>query len=253
LYFDPPAFILDFTRGDAGGSMTILRAMTYALEGCTENYLTETGHLICDQRPDLVFLQHLKPGQLQIIGEAAAMEPGACANQTGFLSRYPLKAERPFSLEGGGQCLQADLDLFGKRIHLFNVQLACDPGLRARQVAGLFGANVLSNQLPCAVLAAGDFSLPLLGAGQWLLRRKLTLAQFAGGQTNYPASFPLWARDRFYLRGPIKSLAGQVITTPASKKIARHLPVVVSFELTDTREYLKINKIQEKQMRPAVG
>lgn len=233
--------------------MIILRAMTYALEGCSEDQLAETGRLIRDQRPDLVFLQYLKEGQLKALAEAAGLHPGTLEKQTAFLSRYPLKGLRSYSLGGNGQCLQADLDLSGKRVHLFNVQLACDPGLRAKQLTDLFSADILSNQLPCAILVAGDFSVPLLGAGQWLLRRKLTQAQFAGGQTNYPANFPLWARDRFYLRGPIKSLAGQVVSTPASRKIARHLPLVVSFELTDTREYLKIPKVQEKQMRPAVG
>lgn len=233
--------------------MIILRAMTYALEGCSEDRLAEIGRLIRDQRPDLVFLQHLKAGQLKDLAELADLHPGSLEKQTGFLSRHSLKGLRTFSLGGSGQCLQADLDLSGKRVHLFNVQLACEPRLRAKQLAGLFGADILSNQLPCAVLVAGDFSVPLLGAGQWLLRRKLTLAQFAGGQTNYPANFPLWARDRFYVRGPIKSLAGQVVSTPVSRKIARHLPLVVSFELADTREYLKIPKVQEKQMRPAVG
>lgn len=233
--------------------MIILRAMTYALEGCNGNHLAEIGCLIRDQRPDLVFLQHLKDGQLKVLAQQAELHPSSLERQTGFLSRYPLKGLRAFSLGGYGECLQADLDLSGKRVHLFNIQLACDPGLRAKQLAGLFDADLLSNQLPCAILVAGDFSLPLLGAGQWLLRRKLILARFSGGQTNYPANFPLWARDRFYLRGPIKSLAGQVVSTPVSRKIARHLPLVVSFELTDTREYLKLPKVQEKQMRPVVG
>lgn len=233
--------------------MTILRAMTYALEGCAAGSLAETARLIRDQRPDVVFLQYLKEGQLQYIAQATALLPGIVDKQTGFLSRYPIKSERSFSLEGCGQCSRADLDLFGKRIHIFNVQLVCDPGLRAKQIANLFTSDLLSYPLPCALLVAGDFSLPLLGAGQWLLRRKLTLARFAGGQTNYPAKFPLWARDRFYLRGPIKNLAGQVVSTPSAKKNSRHLPVVASFELTDTREYLKIDKIHKKQMRPVAG
>jgi endonuclease/exonuclease/phosphatase family metal-dependent hydrolase len=233
--------------------MIILRAMTYALEGCGEDHLAEIGRIIHEQRPDLVFLQHLKAGQLKVLSEASGLHSVSLEEQTAFLSRHPLKGLRSYSLEGSGQCLQADLDLSGKRVHLFNVQLDCDPGLRAKQLANLFGADILSNLLPCAILVAGDFSVPLLGAGQWLLRRKLTQAQFAGRQTNYPANFPLWARDRFYLRGPIKSLAGQVVSTPASRKIARHLPLVVSFELTDTREYLKVPKVQEKQMRPVVG
>ena len=233
--------------------MSILRIMSYALEPTGPPRMAEVARLIRSQRPDLVFLQNLDTEQLGQLAAETALTPGGEQGRCGFLSRHPLSAVQFVSLCEGGACLRADLDLAGKRLHLFNIRLVLEPALRGQQIARLFDQDLLGATLPCATLVAGDFSLPLWGGGQWLLRRRLTPARHPGWKANYPARFPLWPRDRIYLRGPIRSLAGQVIATAEVRLLSRHLPLITTLELLDTREYLKVPDVAKQQMRPVVG
>lgn len=233
--------------------MSILRVMTYALKNSSADRAEEVAQIIRAQRPELVFLQHLDEGLLAALAEKTGQDGHFVGGSCAFLSRHPLKALQPLPLGEGGQCLRADLDLGGKRLHLFNVQLVVDPARRGHQIARLFDADLLGARLPCASLVAGDFSLPLWGGGQWLLRRHLKPVTHTGWGANYPAIFPLWPRDRFYLNGPIRSLAGQVVSAAAVRRVSRHLPLVATLELTDTRDYLKIPEVAEQRMRPVAG
>lgn len=232
--------------------MSILRAMTYALPGAHAD-IGAIGRIIRAQRPELVCLQYLAEGQLDELATETGLTAFAGEGGCGFLSCHPLSVLQSCTLKEPGDCLRADLDLGGKRIHLFNIQLACDPACRGQQLARLFDADMLGATLPCATLIGGDFSIPLWGGGQWLLRRKLSPARHPGWGRNFPARLPLWPRDRFYLRGPIRTLAGQVVASAETRQLSSHLPVVVSLELTDTREYLKVPEVAERRMRPAVG
>ena len=232
--------------------MSILRAMTYALSGADAD-LVAIGRIIRSQRPELVCLQNLRDGQLETLAAETALEAYGGTGRCGFLSCYALTAVQSCTLKSAGDCLRADLTLGGKRIHLFNLQLESDPACRGQQLARLFDADMLGATLPCATLVGGDFSIPLWGGGQWLLRRKLTPARHPTWGRSYPSRLPLWPRDRFYLRGPIRSLAGQVVAGPETRQLSRHLPVVVSLELTDTREYLRVPEVRKSRMRPAVS
>lgn len=233
--------------------MSILRVMTYALNGFSVFDVESAAQLIKIQRPELVFLQHLPDYLLESLAKETGMTAYATQGTNGFLCRFRLSALQSVCLGGDGHCLRADLDLSGKRLHLFNIQLETDPTRRGQQIAKLFAADMLGARLPCAVLVAGDFSFPLWGSGQWLLRRRLKMVRHPVWGANYPAVFPLWPRDRFYLRGPIRSLAGQVITSPSLRGNSRHLPVIATLELTDTRVYLKLPQVSERRMRPATG
>lgn len=232
--------------------MSILRAMTYALT-VPDADAVEIGRVIRMQRPELVCLQYLAEGQLEALAKETGLKAYASDGGCGFLSCHNLTAVQSCLLKEPGDCLRADLDLGGKRIHLFNLQLASDPACRGQQLARLFDADMLGATLPCATLIAGDFSIPLWGGGQWLLRRKLSPARHPSWGRNFPARLPLWPRDRFYLRGPIRTLAGQVIASPETRRVSTHLPLVVSLELTDTREYLKLPEVSEPRMRPVAG
>jgi len=232
--------------------MSILRVMTYALSGSSVFDIERAAEDIRAQRPELVFLQYLPDYLLESLAKETGLTAYASQGTSGFLSRHRLTALQSTCLGGEGNCLRADLELSGKRLHLFNVQLVIDPIQRSQQIARLFTDDLLGANLPCATLVAGDFSLPLWGSGQWLLRRRLSLVKHPSWGANYPASFPLWPRDRFYLRGPIRSLAGQVIIS-GQKGITKHLPVVTTLELTDTRIYLKVPEVSEQRMRPATG
>ena len=233
--------------------MSILRVMTYALKGSSVFEAAGVAQLIRNQRPELVFLQHLPDHVLEGLAKEAGLKAYTTYGDCGFLSRHPLSALQAICLGGEGTCLRADLDLAGKRIHLFNVQLVIEPTQRGQQIARLFSADLLGASLPCATLVGGDFSLPLWGSGQWLLRRRLKLVSHPVWGANYPAAFPLWSRDRFYLRGPIRSLAGQVVKSSELHRVSNHLPVITTLELTDTRVYLKVPEVSRTRMRPVVG
>lgn len=233
--------------------MSILRVMSYALNRSSAVEAEGTAQLIRAQRPELVFLQHLPEYLLEILAKETGLNAYATQGSCGFLSHHPLSALQPICLGSDGTCLRADLDLVGKRVHLFNVQLAMDPSQRGQQIARLFAEDLLGAGLPCATLVAGDFSLPLWGGGQWLLRRRLKLVRHPVWGANYPAAFPLWPRDRFYLRGPIRSLAGQVVTASGLRSGSAHLPVITTLELTDTRVYLKLPDVSKQRMRAVAG
>ncbi len=231
--------------------MSILRVMTYALNGTAD--AAATAQIIRSQRPELVCLQYLTAGLLETLSKETGLQAFGAQGCCGFLSCHPLSGLQACQLGGAGDCLRADLDLAGKRLHLFTVQLVFDPASRGQQLARLFAEDLLGASLPCATLVSGDFSFPLWGGGQWLLRRRLKPVQHPRWGANYPAEFPLWPRDRVYLRGPIHSLAGQVIATPETRRASRQLPILTTLELTDTREYLKIPEVAKPQMRPVAG
>lgn len=232
--------------------MSILRIMTYALKRGAAD-IAVAAQLIRSQRPELVYLQHVRQESVASLAEETGLQAFGGEGDCAFLGCQPLSAVRYHRLGMGGECLRADLTLAEKRIHLFNIQLATDPALRGQQIAKLFGDDLLGAVLPCAKLVAGDFSLPLWGGGQWLLRQRLKKAAHPVWGANYPAMLPLWPRDRFYLSGPIRALAGQVISSPELRRASCHLPLVATMELTDTRIYLKIPEVSDRRMRPAEG
>lgn len=233
--------------------MSILRVMTYAQNGSAAIEAAGVAELIRAQRPELVFLQHLPVFLLESLAKETGLTAYTAQGTAGFLSRHPLSALQSIGLGGEGNCLRADLDLADRRLHLFNVQLGTDPTQRGQQIARLFSEDLLGASLPCASLIGGDFGLPLWGSGQWLLRRRLKPVQHPAWGANYPAVLPLWARDRFYLRGPIRSLAGQVVRSQQLCRVSNHLPVITTLELTDTRVYLKVPDVSGQRMRPVTG
>jgi endonuclease/exonuclease/phosphatase family metal-dependent hydrolase len=227
--------------------------MTYALHGASATDVAVLAHMLRSQRPDLIYLQSLSADLLTALSCETGLTAYGKGEHCGFLSRYPLCVLQSIPLGARGTCCRADLTLADKRIHLFNVQLDTDPSLRGQQIARLFSVDLLGAPLPCAALVGGDFSLPLWGGGQWLLRHRLKQVPYPAWGANYPAVFPLWPRDRFYLSGPIRALAGQVVSTQELRRISRHLPVISTLELTDTREYLKIPEVADARMRPVTS
>ncbi len=233
--------------------MSILRVMSYALGETSSQRMEAIARLIREQRPDLVFVQNVNEDLLKELATETGLKPSGSGSSNGFLSQHRLGAVQAIALTDGGACLRADLDLAGRRIHLFNIVLALDPAMRGQQIARLFDRDLLGAPLPCAVLVAGDFSLPLWGGGQWLLRRRLKPARHPGWKPTYPARFPLWPRDRIYLQGPIRSLAGQVLFSSEIRSLSNHLPLVATLELLDTREYLKVTDVAKQNMRPVAS
>lgn len=244
--------------------MSALRVMSYHVNCCTgrrdEPRVDLCAQVIASQSPDLVFLQQVgsrsDPSQLYQLANQLNMKPfvlgqeGACC----YLSRYPLRGLQDYSLGSDGSCLRADLDHAGQRLHLFNVSLSLNPLLRKQQVNTLLGEELLGNPaLPCAALIAGDFTLPIWGAGQVRLTSYLKRSPQPLWRANFPAGFPLWGRDRFYFRGAIRALAGTVVATPDARHASSHLPLVLTIEQVENRKFLHLKNVHQRGMKPAIS
>jgi hypothetical protein len=149
--------------------MFAIRVMTYHVNRCRgRDGNTDPQRIfevIRHGAPDLVALQDVNSGkdpeQLAFLSQRLGMKcyggdhPGA----NGFLSYFPLKGVQDNYLEGGGSCLQADLDVGGKRLHVFNLRLAGFPFRRRRQIRTLLGPDLLGKgSLGCPLLVIGDFA-----------------------------------------------------------------------------------------------
>ena len=247
--------------------MSTFRIMSYHINGARSasgELAPELGaRIIRAQLPDLVMLQ----GIGSPIGETSLQElsdrvglamygseaEGDCA----FLSRYPLSNIRNIPLGYGSRCVRADFDKDDERVHLFNLTLAWDPRHRLEQVRVLLSEQLLGNpSLPCAMIVCGDFGLPIWGGGQVLLSEHLKRAGVPLWRANYPGAFPLWGRDRVYFRGPIRAIEGRVINSPEARKASTHLPLLLTVEVRDNRQFLKLQKktrITAKQPGPVCG
>ena len=244
--------------------MSMFRIMSYHING-TRSAAGDLVPELCasvirEQQPELVMLQQIGSpigiSSVERLAERVGLSvygsnlEGDCA----FLSRYPLHHIQEVQLGFGDQCLQADLEHEGERIHLFNLTLSWDVRQRREQVKLLMRSQLLN--LPCATIVCGDFGLPLWGSGQIPLNEHLQRARFPAWRANFPGKMPLWGRDRVYFRGPIKALSGHVVMTGTARKASTHLPLVLTVETSETREFLHVKKksrITSKQPNPVCG
>lgn len=245
--------------------MATFRLMSYQVNGFRiqsgETKPSLAAGVIISQQPDLVFLQQIgspiAAGTLQDFSAQVGLAPfgsgeeGTCA----FLSRHPLHNVQDFSLGFGGHCTRADLDFENERVHLFNLCLSFDPWQRRDQVRALLSEQLLNNDsLACATIVGGDFTLPLWGTGQIRISEHLRRARFPLWRANYPSNFPLWGRDRIYFRGPIRALAGTVLATAEARQASPHLPLVLTVESRDTRNFLPVKeRVGLRKPNPACG
>jgi endonuclease/exonuclease/phosphatase family metal-dependent hydrolase len=232
--------------------------MTYNIHGCRgadgrvdpERIL----RVIADAAPDIVALQEVDAaaGQLAHLAERLGMRGyGHPGSGNAFLSVHPLRGIQAYDL-GGGCCLRADLDLAGKRLHLFNLRL--DPTARRGQIAGLLGPEVLGNRsLACPVLLLGDFADRWLGAGNVHLALRLRKARRPLWSATYPARFPLVGRDRAYLCGEVQVTGARIPRSALARRASTHLPLILTVQIQDPRSYLQIEKLGRNRMEIAPG
>ncbi|MFK5925170.1 MAG: hypothetical protein QM483_00940 [Desulfuromusa sp.] len=247
--------------------MATFRMMSYNINGA-RSAAGELAPELCaavirEQEPELVMLQRIgSPIGISSVERLAdrvglslygSDSEGDCA----FLSRYPLHHIQEVQLGFGDQCVQADLEYEGERVHLFNLALSWDFRQRREQVKLLMGSQLLNNpSLPSATIVCGDFGLPLWGSGQIPLNEHLKRANFPAWRANFPGKVPLWGRDRIYFRGPIKALSGHIVMNAAARHASTHLPLVLTVETSETREVLKVKKAAlaaSKQPNPVCG
>ncbi|PLY03515.1 MAG: hypothetical protein C0622_04225 [Desulfuromonas sp.] len=247
--------------------MTIFRIMSYHIDALAGGFGSHgvdlCANVIRAHLPDLVMLQQSGPAggycSVSELGErlGLAVYGDEFVGGSAFLSRYPLRQVQRFSLGHGGNCLRADFEHGGERVHLFNLTLVQNLRARSDQVRLLFGDQLLNNPaLTCASIIAGDFGLPFYGDWQNHLNERLRRARYPLWRGTFPARFPLLDRDRIYFQGAIRSLAGHVIWSAEARRASRHLPLVLTVETRETREPLKLMeraKMGAKQPNPICG
>jgi len=244
--------------------MTTARIMTYNIQHCrgSDNQVNPDRilNVIADAAPDIVVLQELGAVHhadiLPYLEERSGLDAyrGVTGGPLAYLSYFPLKGVQNFELGHDGYCLRADVELGGKRLHLLNVCLDSFPRFRSHQVSQLLGPELLGNpSLVCPALILGDFADYLWGAGNLELASVLRRTRRPLWHGTYPSQFPVFGRDRAYLRGAVRVLDATINRSFLARKASRHLPLTLTVQITDTRRSIKLGRLPTRRMEAAPG
>ena len=234
--------------------MTTARIMSYNIQGCrgSDHQVNPDRvlNVIADSAPEIVAIQELGsvhhadilPYLEERSGLDAYRDPSS--GSLAFLSYYPLKGVQNFDLGHGGQCLRADVELGGKRLHLLNVFLDSFPRFRSSQVTQLLGPDLLGHpSLVCPALIIGDFADYIWGAGNLELASVLRRTRRPLWRGTYPSRVPVFGRDRAYLRGAVRILDASINRSFLARQASGHLPLTLTVQITDTRRAITLKKL----------
>ncbi|MDH3997642.1 MAG: hypothetical protein OET90_02280 [Desulfuromonadales bacterium] len=244
--------------------MATARVMTYNIQHCRggdgQVNPDRVLNVIADAAPDIIALQDVgathHADALPYMAERLGLEVyrDLSGGPQAFLSYFPLRAVQRFDLGYGGECLKADVELGGKRLHLLNVCLDTFPRFRSHQVARLLGEELLGNpSMICPVLLVGDFADYFWGAGNLELASVLRRTRRPLWRGTYPAHYPLFGRDRAYLRGGVRVLEASVNRTFLARQASSHLPLTMTVQITDTRRSVRLTQLAGGRMEAAPG
>jgi len=244
--------------------MTTARIMTYNIQHCrgSDGQINPDRilNVIADTAPDIIAIQefgsahHLDilPYLAERLGLSVFRDAGG--GTLAYLSFFPLKAVQKFDLGFGGQCLRADVELGGKRMHLLNVCLDSFPRFRSLQIAKLLGPELLDNpSLICPTLILGDFADYFCGAGNLELASVLRRTRRPLWRGTYPSRLPVFGRDRAYLRGEVRVLEASINRSFMARQASSHLPLTMTVQVTDTRRSVRLRPLAASRMEAAPG
>lgn len=244
--------------------MSTARIMTYNIQQCrgSDGRVNPDRilNVIADAAPDIVVLQELGTVHhadiLPYLAERLGLDAfrDAAGGPLAYLSFFPLRGVQRFDLGYGGQCLRADVDLGGKRLHLLNVCLDSFPRFRSHQIAHLLGPDLLGNpSLICPTLILGDFADYFWGTGNLELASLLRRARRPLWRGTYPARCPVFGRDRAYLRGAVRVLDASINRSFLARQASTHLPLTLTVQVTDTRRSVRLRQLADGRMETAPG
>jgi len=240
--------------------VTTIRIMTYNINGCRGSDDAVDAdrilRVIGEGAPDIVALQEISSSaeqdHLAYLANRLGMNAYRDANcDNAFLSYYPLRGIRSFDLRGGC-CLQADMDIAGKRVHLINLRL--ETVGRHEQMARLLGSDILgSRNLVCPIIVLGDFADLGGGPGGNFLSGRLRKVRGPLWSATFPARWPLVSRDRAYLCGNLRLVDARIPRNLHTRRASSHLPLILTVQICDPRTYLKLEKLRPGRMEIAPG
>lgn len=244
--------------------MTAIRIMTYNIQRCrgSDGKIDpdRVKRVISDGAPDIVALQEIdcsdNGDQLRYLSLHLGMRCYGTPRSGGnaFLSYYPLSGIRDYELGSGGCCMRADADIPGQRLHLFNLRLDSSPARRRLQISELLGSELLgSDSVICPTLVIGDFADLWWGAGNVSLNMVLRRARRPLWSGTYPAFFPFSGRDRAYLKGDIRVIDSAILRSSTARRASSHLPLILTLQVSDPRNYLRVEKLKRNRMEIAPG
>ena len=244
--------------------MTTARIMTYNIQHCrgSDGQINPDRilNVIADTAPDIIAIQEIGSAHhvdiLPYLAERLGLNVfrDAGGGPLAYLSFFPLKAVQKFDLGFGGQCLRADVELGGKRLHLLNVCLDSFPRFRSHQIANLLGPDLLGNpSLICPALILGDFADYFWGTGNLELASILRRTRRPVWRGTYPSRLPLFGRDRAYLRGEVRVLEASINRSFLARQASSHLPLTMTVQVTDTRRSLRLRPLAGGRLEAAPG
>lgn len=244
--------------------MSTARIMTYNIQHCrgSDGRVNPDRilNVIADAAPDIVALQELGPVQhadiLPYLEERLGLKAyrDASGGSLAFLSYFPLKGVQKTDLGYAGDCLRADVELGGKRLHIFNICLDSYPRFRSHQITNLLGPELLGNpSLVCPTLILGDYADFFWGAGNLELASILRRTRRPLWRGTYPARFPIFGRDRAYLRGGVRVLDASINYSYLARQASGHLPLTLTVQVTDTRRAVRLRPLAGGRMETAPG
>jgi endonuclease/exonuclease/phosphatase family metal-dependent hydrolase len=244
--------------------MITTRIMTYNVQRCRgpdgQTNIDRVLHTIADAAPDIVALQDLGTVNNADILAYLAKQLGSKAyrdmagGEQVFISHIPLRGIQKYSLGYAGSCLRADVDLGGRRLHLLNVCLDTFPRFRKKQIETLLGPELLGNpSMASPVLVLGDFGDFLWGAGNLELGSVLRRVHRPLWRATYPSLYPLFDRDRAYLRGGVRVLDASINRSILARQASKHLPLTLTVQVCNTQRTLPLPRLAGRRMETAPG
>ena len=244
--------------------MITTRIMTYNVQRCRgpdgQTNVDRVLNTIADAAPDIVALQDFgaanNPDALSYVAKHLGSK--AYRDITGgeqvFLSHIPLRGIQKFDLGYAGSCLRADVDLGGRRLHLLNVCLDTFPRFRKQQIENLLGSDLLGNpSMASPVLVLGDFGDFFWGAGNLELGSMLRRVHRPLWRATYPSLYPLFDRDRAYLRGGVRVLDASINRSILARQASKHLPLTLTIQVCDNKRTLPLPCLGGRRMEAAPG
>jgi endonuclease/exonuclease/phosphatase family metal-dependent hydrolase len=153
------------------------------------------------------------------------------------LSRFPIVSHAQHDLTWKSceeRTLQrADIDVGGRRLHVYNVHLGTaliERRHQARQLADL----MTDRRVPGPKLLLGDFNEWTRGLTTKLLSEHLQsvdLQQFMRRKRHYPGLFPILHLDHIYYDGALEVLHIEVFRARLSLVASDHLPLVADIRI----------------------